>query len=200
MYHTPIKDIVSLKSLIDVAVWPLIKNKGHLNFIPKQKYFTDITKTEKAGGILAYSENQKVLSLKNLRIQLSILQEAFGNTTENSWKYTKLAQQFFQKDFLLTGNLLGNKGFAIGESEGYTFLARHSVSYGRDEAQIPAGALGFEKIKLKCGSENKFRHCEALLSDSEITTRQTHVSRQITPFNGHRDIITNRLLHLNPDS
>ena len=118
MNKSPIKDVISLKSLIDVAVLPLIENKGHLNFIPKQKYFTVISKTGKAGGILAISENQKELSLKNLRIQLSILQEAFENTTENSWKYTKLALQTFRHHILLTGNLPGNKGFAIGESEG----------------------------------------------------------------------------------
>ncbi len=113
MYHTQIQDIGRLKSLIDVALWPLIKNKGHLNFIPKQKYFSAFTKTEKAGGILANSENQKMFSLKNLRIQLSIMQEAFENTTENSWKYTKLAQQTFRHNIILTGNLLGNKGYVF---------------------------------------------------------------------------------------
>ena len=91
MYNSSIKDIVSLKSLIDAVVWPI----GELIFIFKQKYFFVLTKMEKVGGILANSENQKTFSLKNLHIQLSILQEVFVI----SCKYTKLAQQFFQNVF-----------------------------------------------------------------------------------------------------
>ena len=93
MYNSSIKNIVSLKSLVDAVVWPI----GEFSSGFKQKYFSVFTKTEKVGGILANSENQKVFSLKILHIQQSLLQEV----SDISWKYTKLAQQFFQNDFLL---------------------------------------------------------------------------------------------------
>jgi len=118
MNNTTIKDSNSLNAV----VWPGIENKGYLTFIPKQNYFTVITKTEKAGGILANSISHKLLTLKNLRIQLSILQEAFENTTENSCKYTKLAQQFFQNDLLLNGVLPNNKEVCYcGKVKGFKF-------------------------------------------------------------------------------
>ena len=109
MNNTTRKDSNSLKSLIDAVVWPAIENKGYLTFIPKQNYFTVITKTEKAGGLLANSEIQKVLSLKNLRIQLSKLQETPKKSIETSCIYTKLNESFFQEANVLTGNLPGNK-------------------------------------------------------------------------------------------
>ena len=101
MYNSSIKDIVSLKSLVDVVVWSL----GELIYSFKQKYSSVFTKTEKVGGILTNSENRKAFSLKNLHIQLSILKEVF----DISCKYTKLAQQVFQIDFLLNGILPSNE-------------------------------------------------------------------------------------------
>ncbi len=116
MNNTSIKGIVRLKNLIDAPVWAEMKSIEHFRHILKQKYFTDITKTEEAGGILANSENQIVLSLKNLRIQLSKLQEIPKKFIERSCIYTKLALQTFRNNILLTCNLPGNKGFAIGET------------------------------------------------------------------------------------
>lgn len=113
MYKISIKDIISLKNLIVAAVCIITENIGHSGLITKQKYLTVITKTEKAGGILHHSETQKVLSLKNLPIQLRKLQETAAKATKKTCIYTKLVPQNFQQNFLLSGNLLGNRGYVF---------------------------------------------------------------------------------------
>ena len=162
MYNSSIKDIVSLKSLVDAVVWPL----AELTFSFKQNCFSVLTKTKKVGGILTNSESQKTFSLKNLHIQLSILQEV----SDISCKYTKLAQQFFQNVFLLNGVLPNNREACyclkvkkyennkkISKQDAYKYVDYYNARLkGNKDKEVKLGAelgvLGIEsELQFKIG-------------------------------------------------
>ena len=103
-----------------------IKNRGQFTFIPNLNYLSVINITSKVGGVLANSENQHEFSLENLHIHSSKSQEISKKSTEKSLIYAKLATQLFQECHLLTGNLLGNKGYAIGKKNESKIIKNYS--------------------------------------------------------------------------